>query len=69
MVRSSNSAVQSSKQEDDDEKKTCGTQDVIVQADEDVEKSKCTEHSNTAGTKRGDTQCIRDMVYGETSDM
>ena len=48
MVRSSNSAVQGSEQEDDDEKRTCGTQDVIVQTDEDVERSKCTEHSNTA---------------------
>ena len=67
MVRSSNSAVQGSEQEDDDEKRTCGTQDVIVQTDEDVERSKCTEHSNTAGAKRGtgycDTQCIRDIKW------
>ena len=42
-------------------------QDVIVQTDKDVERSKCTEHSNTAGTKRGtdycDTQCIRDIKW------
>ena len=66
-VRSPNSAVQGSEQEDDDEKRTCWTQDVIVQTDEDVERSKYTEHSDTAGAQRGtgycDAQCTRDMKW------